>query len=182
MGTAPSAAIAERFGRLFDTLDSDNDASITWDDYKRLVDRYVKGYSLDEGDRRTQAIQASYHMLWLELLRHSSAFQPSLDREAFVNALHAASEDRSRFNMTEGVAEAAFDLLDTDDDGRISEAEYVEYAEVLGVAVDTAWERFKALDTDGDGFISREEFVLSAREFLFGDDTDSAGGFVFGMI
>lgn len=181
MDTAP-AAIAERFQKLFEALDSDNDGAITWDDYRRLVDRYMAGYALEAQDRRAQAVHTSYQMLWLELLRHASAHEARLDRTAFVNAMHAASEDRSRFNMTEGVAEAVFDLLDTDDDGTISEAEYVRYAEVLGAASSDAQARFKGLDTDGDGHISREEFVLSAREYLFGDDPDSPGGFVFGVL
>ncbi|MEV2274106.1 EF-hand domain-containing protein [Nocardiopsis sp. NPDC049922] len=181
MDSAPSAAIAERFGTLFDTLDTDDDKTLTWDDYQRLVDRYAEGYSLDADDARAQEIRAAYLRLWEGLVGHAGD-GTRLDRDAFVAAMHAASEDRSSSNVTEGVAEAAFDLLDADDDGTVSEAEYVEYAEVLGVAVDTAWDRFKALDTDGDGFISREEFVLSARQYLFGDDTESAGGFVFGVI
>ncbi|MFL1446750.1 EF-hand domain-containing protein, partial [Nocardiopsis sp. frass3] len=41
---------------------------------------------------------------------------------------------------------------------------------------------FEHVDTDGDVHISREEFVLSAREFLFGEDTRSPGGFVFGVV
>ncbi|MCY9785636.1 EF-hand domain-containing protein [Nocardiopsis sp. EMB25] len=182
MDTVPSAAIAERFGTLFDTLDSDNDATLTWDDYQRLVDRYAKGYSLDADDTRARAIHAAYHGLWDELVRRSESADGSLDREAFVGAMRAVSEDTSRSNPTEALADAVFDLLDDDDNGSISEAEYVEYAEILGATVDTAWERFKALDTDGDGSISREEFIQSGREFLFGEDTESAGGFVFGMV
>jgi Ca2+-binding EF-hand superfamily protein len=180
--TVPATAVAERFGRLFDTLDTDRDGAITWADYQRLVERYATGYALDPRDRRAQAVHASYQMLWLELLRHGSPAEPRLDRDAFVAAMRAASEDRSRFNMTEGVAEAVFDLLDTDDDGSVSEAEYVRYAEVLGASPADALDRFRGLDTDGDGFVSRAEFVVSAREYLFGEDPASPGGFVFGVI
>ncbi|MFV2198305.1 EF-hand domain-containing protein [Nocardiopsis sp. LOL_012] len=180
--STPSPAIAERFGRLFDALDTDRDEAVTWDDYQRLVDNYMSGYALEPDDRRAQAIYASYQMLWLELLRHGTRTGARLDKGSFVTAMHLASEDRSRFNMTEGVAEAAFDLLDADDDGSISEAEYTAYAKVLGAADENALARFKQLDTDGDGTISRREFVLSAREYLFGEDTDAPGGFVFGVI
>ncbi|WP_017596663.1 EF-hand domain-containing protein [Nocardiopsis potens] len=183
METVSAAAITERFGRLFDTLDSDGDGAIDWGDYQRLVDRCAQGYSLEAEDRTAQALRASYQMLWVELLRHSGLSGSRLpDREAFVRAMRAVAEDGSRFNATEGLADAVFDLLDEDGDGSISEAEYLRYAEVLGAAADTAQARFKALDTDGDGSIGREEFIQSAREFLFGDDTESAGGFVFGMV
>ena len=182
MGTTPAAPIAERFGLLFDALDSDRDGAVTWQDYERLVDRYVTGYSLAPRDRRAQAVQASYQMLWLELLRHSQAPDERLGKDLFVVAMHRAAEDRSRFNMTEGVAEAAFDLLDTDRDDAISGAEFLRYVKVLGSSAPVALARFTGLDADGDGFISRGEFVLASREYLFGDEPDSPGGFVFGVV
>jgi len=182
VSTTPAEATAVRFSRLFDALDSDHDSSVTWADYQRLVESYVAGYGLDPQERKAQAVQASYQMLWLELLRHSGAEVARLDRERFVQAMHAAAEDRSRFNMTEGVAEAVFDLLDTDGDDSVSEAEFLHYARVLGAEATDAADRFAGLDTNGDGFINREEFVLSSREYLFGDDTRSPGGFVFGVV
>ncbi|MFD6952813.1 MULTISPECIES: EF-hand domain-containing protein [unclassified Nocardiopsis] len=182
MDTVPAAPITERFGRLFAALDSDDDAFVTWADYQRLVERYVHGYGLDPQERRAQAIRVSYQMLWQELLRHSGAEGERLEREEFVAAMRAASEDRSRFNAAEGVAEAVFDLLDTDGDDRISREEFLRYANALGAEAADAEERFAGVDADEDGFISREEFVLSAREYLFGDDTRSPGGFVSGVV
>ena len=182
MSTTPAEATAVRFSHLFDALDSDHDSAVTWSDYQRLVERYVAGYGLDPQERKAQAVQASYQMLWLELLRHSGSGEARLDRGQFVRAMHAAAEDRSRFNMTEGVAEAVFDLLDTDGDDRISMAEFLRYAEVLGTEAAEAADRFAGLDPNGDGFINRQEFVLSSREYLFGDDPRSPGGFVFGVL
>ncbi len=182
MDTVPAAPITERFGRLFDALDSDDDGFVTWTDYQRLVERYVHGYGLAPQERRAQAVRVSYQMLWQELLRHSGVEEERLGREAFVGAMHAAAEDRSRFNAAEGVAEAVFDLLDTDGDDRISREEFLRYTGALGAGAADAEERFAGVDTDEDGFISRQEFVLSAREYLFGDDTRSPGGFVFGVV
>ena len=180
MSTSPQ--IAARFGDLFDVLDTDDDKSVNWDDYQRLVDRYVSGYELDPKDPRAQTVLEAYHALWRELVRHSGAEDARLERETFVAAMHAASEDRSRSNAAEAVAEAVFDLLDADGDGRISQEEFLVYADALGAEEQSARKRFAHVDSDGDGSISREEFVLSARQYLFGDDLDSPGGFVFGVV
>nr|WP_246404446.1 EF-hand domain-containing protein [Nocardiopsis algeriensis] len=166
---------------MFDVLDTDGDKSVTWADYQRLVDRYTSGYGLDPQERRARAVEEAYRSLWQELLRHSGA-EERLERERFVAAMHAAAEDRSRSNPAEGVAEAAFDLLDADGDDRISGSEFLRYAEALGAGTVAAGEHFGAVDTDGDGFISRTEFVLSARRYLFGEDSGAGGGFVFGVI
>lgn len=180
MNTNPR--IAARFGDLFDVLDTDDDKAVTWADYQRLVDLYVAGYGLEAEDPRAQAIQSAYESMWRKLVDLSGAQTDGLDRDSFVGAMHAASEDRSRSNAAEAVAEAVFDLLDVDGDGRISEAEFLVYAKTLGADEASARTRFAHVDTDGDGDINREEFVLSARQYLFGDDIDSPGGFVFGVV
>lgn len=178
MSTNPH--IAARFSDLFDVLDTDGDKSVTWADYQRLVDRYLSNYGLEASAPRAQAIQAAYESLWQKLVQATE--EEPLDRDRFVAAMHAASEDRTRSNAAEAVAEAVFDLLDADGDGRISEQEFLVYANALGAREEDARKRFAHVDTDGDGDISREEFVLSARQYLFGDDIDSPGGFVFGVV
>ncbi|WP_017584523.1 EF-hand domain-containing protein [Nocardiopsis valliformis] len=178
MSTNPQ--IAARFGDLFDALDTDGDKTVTWADYQRLVDRYLSGYGLAASEPRAQAVREAYESLWQKLAQASQ--DEPLDRDRFVAAMHSASEDRSRSNAAEAVAEAVFDLLDEARDGRISQEEFLVYTNALGAREEDARKRFSHVDTDGDGYISREEFVLSARQFLFGDDLDSPGGFVFGVV
>ncbi|WP_017603567.1 EF-hand domain-containing protein [Nocardiopsis alkaliphila] len=180
MSTNPQ--ITARFGDLFDVLDIDDDKVVTWDDYQRLVNRYVTGYGLEAQEPRARAIQSAYEALWGKLVDLSGGEEGRLDRERFVAAIHAVSEDRTRSNAAEAVAEAIFDLLDADGDGRISEVEFLIYANALGAEEVSARKRFAHVDTDGDGDIDREEFVLSARRYLFGGDIDSPGGFVFGVV
>ncbi|TMR90288.1 EF-hand domain-containing protein [Nonomuraea basaltis] len=53
-----------------------------------------------------------------------------------------------------------FDLIDADNDGRISAVELVRLMEVLGqpVTLEAAQEGVLKLDKDGDGLIDMEEF------------------------
>ncbi|GAB3213426.1 EF-hand domain-containing protein [Marinactinospora thermotolerans] len=56
---------------------------------------------------------------------------------------------------------ATFDLVDSDDDGRISAAELKRLMEVLGEAItdERAERAVRDMDGDGDGRISLEEFA-----------------------
>ncbi|MFI7618385.1 EF-hand domain-containing protein [Nonomuraea terrae] len=53
-----------------------------------------------------------------------------------------------------------FDLIDADNDGRISAVELVRLMDVLGkpVSLQAAEEGVRKLDKDGDGLIDMEEF------------------------
>ncbi|MER6946669.1 EF-hand domain-containing protein [Nonomuraea sp. NPDC000554] len=53
-----------------------------------------------------------------------------------------------------------FDLIDSDDDGRISAVELVRLMEVLGqpITLEAAQAGVTRLDKDGDGLINVEEF------------------------
>ncbi|RCV53812.1 EF-hand domain-containing protein [Marinitenerispora sediminis] len=59
-----------------------------------------------------------------------------------------------------------FDLVDTDDDGRISAEELRDLMERLGepVTEERAAEAVRALDSSGDGLISLDEFARFMSE------------------
>lgn len=56
---------------------------------------------------------------------------------------------------------ATFDLVDSDDDGRISASELRELMSTLGseISAERAEEAVRAADSDGDGRISLDEFA-----------------------
>ncbi|GAA3256407.1 EF-hand domain-containing protein [Nonomuraea helvata] len=54
-----------------------------------------------------------------------------------------------------------FDLIDADNDGRISAVELVRLMEVLGqpISLEAAQDGVRKLDKDGDGLIDKREFA-----------------------
>ncbi|MFI8192230.1 EF-hand domain-containing protein [Streptomyces sp. NPDC085946] len=181
MATGITDPITMKLDRLFAATDTDGDGYVDWNDYRRLVDRYLSAYKIDKSDRRAQALLIVYQMQWAELLRHADGVD-RLSKEQYRFASRAASVDTSRFNMVEGVAHALFDVMDTDGDNTISEAEFKQYLDVWDITDPSAMDTFHELDLDGDGFISRQEFIRAVREFFYSSDLESPGSLFFGRL
>lgn len=146
--------IAVKLGYLFEASDTDRDGLVDWSDYERLISRYLDGYEIEAEDRRAHALRAAYRTYWSELLHHVDGAD-RLSKQQFVAANQAASRlamaetvPQAIFDVMDTDADDAIskpeykvflqawgvsDLealnvfleLDTDDDGRISRAEFI---------------------------------------------------------
>ena len=68
-----------------------------------------------------------------------------------------------------------FDIIDTDNDGKISVKEFKVYFHILAPALsdEEISHSFNVIDTDKDGIISREEFAATGEDFMVGvEETD----------
>ncbi|GGX57854.1 EF-hand domain-containing protein [Streptomyces chartreusis] len=181
MATATTDPISMKLDQLFAATDTDGDGYVDWSDYQRLVDRYLSAYKIDKRDRWAQALLISYQMLWAELLRHADGVN-RLSKEQYHFASRAVIVDTSRFNMVEGVPHAIFDIMDTDGDNTISQAEFKQFLDVWDITDPGAMDTFARLDTDGDGSISRAEFIRAVREFFYSSDLEAPGSLFFGRL
>ncbi|MFJ8920327.1 EF-hand domain-containing protein [Streptomyces sp. NPDC102415] len=183
MTAAAQDVITSKLERTFDTMDSNSDGHVDWQDYQRLADRYISAYKLTKDDRRTRALHAFCQMHWLELLRHAGVDGDRLTKDQFIAANRLSVIDTNRLNMTEGGAHSIFDIIDVDGDNQISKAEFVHFLKgVWKTDTPDAMDMFAQLDTDGDGAISREEFIRAVREHFLSNDPDAPGGLFFGHV
>lgn len=117
---------------------------------------------------------------WRTLLAASD-----LDRDGKVTldeVLHVVDGLGAQRAAVTGTADAMFEAVDENGDGRISAAEYRQAIEAwTGRPTDTD-EIFPVLDLNGDGYLSREEFALLWTEFWAGDDQEAPGRLVFGPL
>ncbi|MDX2395192.1 EF-hand domain-containing protein [Streptomyces sp. DK15] len=181
MTTSTADPVTIKLDQIFGATDTDNDGYVDWNDYQRLVDRYLNAYKIDKNDRRAHALLAVYQMQWMELLRHVDGVN-RLSKEQYHQASRAASVDTSRFNMVEGVPHAIFDIMDVDGDNSISKGEFEQYLDVWNITDPSAMDTFAQLDTDGDGAISRQEFIRAVREFFYSLDLEAPGSLFFGRL
>jgi Ca2+-binding EF-hand superfamily protein len=171
-------AIELKVKNLFNAMDTNNDGYVEWADYQRAVDRYLTTFRTDRDTRKGLALQVGYQMLWLELLRHANREQ-RLARDEYVAANRAASLDTSRFNMVEGIPHALFDIIDSDDDNKISEEEFSQLMKLWGVTASDETETFTMLDRDKDGYISRQEFLRAGWKLAYSADLATPGSLYF---
>ena len=181
MTTAAIDPITAKLDRMFSATDSNGDGYVDWNDYQRIIDRYLSSYGIDRNDRRAHALTATHQMYWMELLRHANGGD-RLDKEQYYRANRAVSVDTSRFNMVEGIPHAVFDIMDADGDNTISKAEFKQYLDVWGIAAPEAMDSFVEMDLDGDGAISRQEYIRAIREFFYSPDLNAAGSLIFGRL
>ena len=59
-----------------------------------------------------------------------------------------------------------FDIVDTNNDGKISFQEWVNFYKAIGIDTSYARASFDAMDTNGDGVISKDKFVKYNKEYL----------------
>ncbi|WP_433292921.1 EF-hand domain-containing protein [Pseudonocardia sp. CA-142604] len=181
--TATPDIVSLKLGRVFDSYNSDNDETLDWADFERLIDRFCATYKIDSVDWRARSLRAMCQMYWSELLRHADVPEEELTKDQFVNASRRLSQDTSRFNMIDGVPHALFDCIDTDADGSISDGEFTRMlSDIWEVQGPEAMGAFAQVDTDGDGTIERDEFLRAFREYVVSDDAGAARSLLFGRI
>ncbi|NES91665.1 MAG: hypothetical protein F6K08_33845 [Okeania sp. SIO1H6] len=77
-------------------------------------------------------------------------------------------------------ANTIFSILDADNDGTISQSEYIQFCRAIGLDEATAKSAFIKLDGDGKGYISREEYLQRSQDFHVSNDPDALGNWLYG--
>jgi Ca2+-binding EF-hand superfamily protein len=176
-GAREHGGMASEFQRskiagVFGAMDTDGDGYLTEPDFRALTGRWVA--LRGEGDH-TRLVQIM--MGWWATLRDAAGTgQVSIDDVlAVVDRLGEMPE------AVAATAEAMFEAVDENGDGRISAGEYRQLVEAwTGRAADTD-EVFARLDLNHDGYLSHQEFTIHWSEFWAGDDPTAPGSWVFGL-
>ncbi|MGH3375924.1 MAG: EF-hand domain-containing protein [Actinoallomurus sp.] len=159
---------------VFDAMDADGDGFLEKGDFAALTARWTSIRGPGDHTRLAQIMMG----WWATLLAASD-----LDRDEMVTldeVLLVVDRLGAMPEVVLGTAEAMFEAIDEDGDGRISAEEYHRLIEAWsGLPTDTD-EVFPLLDRDGDGYLSRTEFGRLWKEFWGGDDPDAPGSWVFG--
>ncbi|WP_405147172.1 EF-hand domain-containing protein [Sphaerisporangium sp. NBC_01403] len=163
---------------VFDAMDADGDGLLREQDFAALAGRWaaIQGAAPGSADHtRLTSIMMGW---WTALLEASDLDRD--DKVTLEEVLLVVDQLEARSAAVIGTAEAMFQAIDKDGDGRISPAEYHQLIEAWnGRATDTG-EIFPLLGPDGDGYLSRDRFTRLWTEFWAGDDPDAPGTWIFG--
>ncbi|MFF3666442.1 EF-hand domain-containing protein [Microtetraspora malaysiensis] len=175
-----------KMAHLFALLDVDDDGAIDKMDYSASADRLVNAFGFAPGSPESQRVRARYARLWDEVtLPMDTNGDERVDLTEFT-----AGFDRFVTQPEEGylrhiapVADAFYDLMDTDGDGRITRTEYLRMAgSAFRMSEPNSLSAFERLDLDGNGSLSRQELHRANEQFFRSPDAQAPGNWLFGPL
>jgi Ca2+-binding EF-hand superfamily protein len=165
-----------KVGGVFDAMDGDGRGFLTEHDFEALAARWTTLRGLTPGSGQYTRLRAIMLGWWASL---SSAAEDG-DQVTLEDVLALVDQLPAMTDAVTGTADAMFEAIDENADGRISRAEYRQLIEAwTGQETDTD-KVFPLLDLDADGHLSRDEFRQLWTQFWAGDDPESPGTWVFG--
>jgi Ca2+-binding EF-hand superfamily protein len=159
---------------VFAAMDADGDGYLEESDFAALTARWITIRGTGGRIRLTTIM-----MGWWDTLLAASDVDRD-DKVTLEEVLLVVDRLGAMTTPVVETAEAIFEAVDEDADGRICPDEYNQLIEAWsGRPADTD-EIFHLLDGDGDGRLSKDEFTALWREFWAGDDPDAPGNWIFG--
>jgi Ca2+-binding EF-hand superfamily protein len=161
---------------VFNAMDRDRRGYLVEGDFEALAARWTTMRGLEPGTDAHERLRAIMLGWWSSLSAAAADPERAVldDVLAVVDVLPAMTE------AVTATAEAMFEAIDADGDGRISRGEYRELIEAWNGRPTDTEEIFGLLDLDCDGHLSQQEFILLWTEFWAGDDPGAPGTWVFG--
>ncbi len=173
-----SAFQGRKLRGMFAAFDADGDGYLRQEDFRALVARWSRLPGVGPGTELRARMEALLMGWWAALLEAGDANgDGAVDMGELLSLVDKLPLMIADVTAT---ADAVFDAVDADGDGRISREEHRRLVETWnGQSVDTTG-IFELLDLNGDGHLSRAEFALLWRQFWISDDPVEPGNWLCG--
>ncbi|MVO89433.1 calcium-binding protein [Streptomyces sp. p1417] len=174
---------AQKFSTLFRWFDQNGDGRLTHDDLRQMTELF-EGLAREDDKENAAAMRNAFETWWRLLLTHGdSDGDGQISRQEFIAVMKADVTDPGHFEEAVlAIVDALMRALDTNEDGVLSQSEYVRMYDALGVPPVHSAAAFRRLDRDGDGSLSHAEFRTAISEFYLSDDPEAAGNWLLGPL
>jgi juvenile hormone diol kinase len=174
---------------FFNVIDRDHNGFIEADDFSTFVSRLAALRGVEPGSLEYEQFHPDALARWNEVRQSADkdyngriGLQEWLDYwSAEMDAIADAAGESPNFALVQlkHSAHFTFDLLDRDDDEKISAEEYGHVLQAWGLDIDTG-AVFQRLDLNSDGFITRDELVQLSKQFFLSNDPEVPGNYICG--
>ena len=149
-------------------LDVDKDGVVSREDFE-LMSRRMSEYSKLSEDQAKRVRAGFLKIADLLHLKEGVQFPVGEYVPKLSDTLLSKSPDERKAMIQYGHS-PVFDVIDTNEDGRISVQEFKIYLKVVApdVTEEEIKHAFTTIDTNKNGEISREEFFAAAEDFFYG--------------
>lgn len=163
--------------RFFNIYDGNRDGEVSKADFELPVKAGAAFLGYAEG---TTQFEEMYRrsMGWWSYIRdqNGKADDDVIVLDEFLTAMDALANNRATLNnIVMDHAKFTIELWDRDEDGLMSEEEYVAAHTAYNTAEEAAREAFNHLDRNSDGHLSYEEIIQAVEEYFVSDDPNALG-------
>jgi len=160
-------------------FDKDKDGVVSWGDFNRMADRYVK-YGKPSPDKEKHA-RDTIQEIWKKYFEEASKTQ-SITADVYCDMLKALGKESIDATQNEFFS-LLFDVVDPNRDGKLQPEEFLVFHKILGLKDEAlTTETFLAINTAKDGAMSKDEFLVATKEFCVGNDELSPFRLLFGPL
>lgn len=168
-----------KYWSYYKFVDANGDGVITKEDHELAVANMAR---LSNASSSESEYMQEYVLTWWNVYRGGKDVAEVPLSEVVQRAVtYCTAEDLTAAKESTRICYAnAFNFIDLDKNGFISEEELLIYYKSYGVHdADVIKNIFRKLDVDGDGVISREEFVEAHVAFWYSDDSENGCHFLY---
>lgn len=166
----------------FNVLDYNGDGVLEKHDFLDIADRLADMRDYEQGSAYHTAVRQEILRIWTNaraLSGKDDKTQITLD-DWLAHEEKVLNSDVLVRSYVQGIAQAIFDILDADNDHRISEDEYLKFFRAFRGDPEEGKVAFQKLDAEEKGFLTRDEFLKVVTEFHTSDDPQARGNWLFG--
>jgi len=166
---------------FFSILDFDSNGIIQEDDFEAIADNLCIIRDFDPGTPEYNTVMKLTHGIWDNLIPFVDGDEGTLQHwlqfmSVLVDPKHADKYDK----YVRQFVDILYNLFDINDDGYISQTEYIDLFIGMRIEVRFAPKAFRKLDHNDDGRLSKEEIFSAVDDFMRSEDPNASGNWLFG--
>ncbi|NEO91174.1 MAG: hypothetical protein F6K56_13375 [Moorea sp. SIO3G5] len=165
---------------LFNNIDADSGGTINEEDFRLVLNKLATLRRLKPNSLQYAYLRSILLSLWNNLSLADQNSDAEITLEEWFKYYDNLIKSDAYEPLIQLQCDVLFDLLDEDENGEISQQEYVDLVSAYGVDASWARENFGQLDLNSDGHISKEELFTLIDEFFRSDNPKSPGNYFWG--
>jgi Ca2+-binding EF-hand superfamily protein len=166
----------------FNVLDYNGDGVLEKKDFLNVADRLAEKRGYEDGSSKHKAVRQEILRIWTNARALSGQEDKSqITLEDWLEHEQQVIDSKVLVHSyVQGLARAIFDTLDADNDGVISEEEYLTFFHSFRGDEGDGSAAFEKLDENDEGYLTRKQFLKVVTQFHISDDPDAPGNWLFG--
>lgn len=170
----------KKYAKAFERFDVDGDGQIEQTDIDALVQGWARDLGVPVNTPTWRIMVRLSNRLWQDIRGH---FDRDGNKIVSLDEWVAAHEDPAFVqDIAIPFGVAAFELADTDRDGKVSLNEWTSAQTVSGLTQAEALASFQQLDGDADGYITKDDYTRATEEFYGSTDLAAVGNQLAGRV